>query len=84
MWGPNSSTANLLASGSIDGETSFLRINRYNVHTGLEQVGCSISPAKFVALDWVDSVDEAGIMAGGMEDGAIMLWNPKKVMESYS
>ena len=46
--------------------------------------GCSISPTRFASLDWTDLVSEYGIIAGGMEDGAITLWDAKKVVEHYS
>jgi hypothetical protein len=29
-------------------------------------------------------VDDFAIIAGGMEDGAITLWNAKKVVENYT
>lgn len=38
-------------------------------------------PAKFASLDWIDFKDEYGIIAGGMEDGAITLWDPKKILD---
>ena len=43
-------------------------------------VGMAESPTKFSSLDWVDQVDELGIIAGGMQDGAITLWNVKKLL----
>ena len=42
-------------------------------------MGIAQSPTKFASLDWIDIVDESGIVAGGMEDGAITLWNIKRV-----
>ena len=46
----------------------------------IEMVGMAESPTKFSSLDWVDQVDELGIIAGGMQDGAITLWNVKKLL----
>lgn len=43
-------------------------------------LGMAESPTKFATLDWIDQVDELGIIAGGMEDGAITLWNVKKIL----
>lgn len=43
-------------------------------------IGIAESPTKFTTLDWIDQVDEFGIIAGGMEDGAITLWNVKKIL----
>jgi protein transport protein SEC31 len=43
-----------------------------------------LSPTKFASLDWIDQLDEMGIVAGGMSDGAITLWNVKKLLESNS
>jgi hypothetical protein len=45
-------------------------------------IGIAESPTKFTTLDWIDQVDEFGIIAGGMEDGAITLWNVKKILSS--
>ena len=42
-------------------------------------MGIAESPTRFASLDWIDIVDERGIVAGGMEDGAITLWNVKKI-----
>jgi hypothetical protein len=39
------------------------------------------SPTKFSALDWSDQLDDMGIIAGGMEDGAITLWSASKIVE---
>lgn len=41
-----------------------------------------LSPTKFASLDWIDQLDEMGIVAGGMSDGAITLWNVKKLLEN--
>lgn len=46
----------------------------------VEMLGMAESPTKFATLDWIDQVDELGIIAGGMEDGAITLWNVKKIL----
>ena len=46
----------------------------------LELLGVAESPTKFATLDWIDQVDQLGIIAGGMEDGAITLWNVKKIL----
>jgi hypothetical protein len=32
-------------------------------------------------MDWIDQVDDYGIIAGGMEDGAITLWSASKILE---
>jgi hypothetical protein len=42
----------------------------------------TLSPARFSALDWTDFKDEYGIIAGGMEDGAITLWDARKILDS--
>lgn len=62
---------------------SFLRISKYDINSpsGLVTQGLTKSPAKFASLDWIDFNDPYGIIAGGMEDGAITLWDPKKIME---
>lgn len=43
-------------------------------------IGMAESPTKFTTLDWIDTSDEFGLVAGGMEDGAITLWNVNKMM----
>ena len=45
-----------------------------------ETIGLAESPTKFSTLDWIDQVDDLGIIAGGMEDGVITLWNVKKLL----
>jgi protein transport protein SEC31 len=45
-------------------------------------MGMTLSPSKFSALDWTDFKDEYGIIAGGMEDGAITLWDARKILEA--
>jgi hypothetical protein len=82
VWGPTKGTKTLLATGTWSGsssEQSFLRVSNYEVGKGMALLGSAQSPTKFAALDWIDQVDEQGIVAGGMEDGAITLWNVKKI-----
>jgi hypothetical protein len=38
------------------------------------------SPSCFASLDWTDQLDEMGIIAGGMADGAVTLWSASKIM----
>ena len=45
----------------------------------IELLGYAESPTKFASLDWIDMVAEQGIVAGGMEDGAITLWDVARV-----
>lgn len=45
-----------------------------------EMVGMAEIPSKFSSLDWIDLIDELGIVAGGMDDGAVTLWNIKKIL----
>lgn len=47
-----------------------------------DTIGMTLSPARFSALDWTDFKDEYGIIAGGMEDGAITLWDARKILDS--
>ena len=49
-----------------------------------ETIGLGLSPTKFASLDWIDQLDEMGIVAGGMSDGAITLWNVKMLLENNS
>jgi WD40 repeat protein len=80
----------MLATGTWTGSSldkSWLRINRLNNSSanGLTtELGIAQSPKKFTSLDWVDSLDEFGTIAGGMEDGAITLWNVKKILEDQN
>lgn len=85
-WGPSKATKFYLVSGTYSAtqtQESYLRISTYDVNSkaGLVQSGITQSPAKFSSLDWVDFGDDYGIIAGGMEDGAITLWDPKKIID---
>ena len=31
-------------------------------------------------MDWIDQLDDYGIIAGGMEDGTITLWSAGKIL----
>jgi hypothetical protein len=42
----------------------------------------TLSPTFFSSLDWIDQLDDKGIIAGGMEDGAITLWSASKILEN--
>ena len=44
----------------------------------------TLSPTKFSSLDWTDFNSEYGIIAGGMGDGAITLWDAHKVLDATS
>jgi hypothetical protein len=48
----------------------------------LDLLNYTLSPTRFSALDWIDQLDESGIIAGGMEDGAITLWSASKILET--
>lgn len=48
----------------------------------LDLLGMTISPTRFASLDWTDFKDEYGIIAGGMGDGAITLWDARKIVEA--
>lgn len=48
---------------------------------GLLTQGVTQSPARFCSLDWMDLNDPFGIIAGGMEDGVITMWDPKKILD---
>ena len=39
------------------------------------------SPAKFMSLDWCDFNSPSGIIAGGMQDGVVTLWDPQTILE---
>lgn len=48
--------------------------------TMLDVMGMALSPSKFSALDWTDFKDEYGIIAGGMGDGVITLWDARTIL----
>ena len=50
----------------------------------LATLATTLSPTRFSSLDWIDQLDDKGIIAGGMEDGAITLWSASKILESES
>jgi protein transport protein SEC31 len=85
-WGPSRKTKNLIAtafSGASSDQDSLLRISKYDVNspTGLIVKGMTKSPAAFSSLDWIDHQSDTGIIAGGMADGAITLWDPTKILD---
>lgn len=53
-----------------------------NVYVSLVTLNHTLSPTRFSSLDWIDQLDDKGIIAGGMEDGAITLWSASKILES--
>lgn len=32
-------------------------------------------------MDWIDQLDDMGIIAGGMNDGAVTLWSASKILK---
>ena len=58
----------------------FLAYNRVILAT--MTLAQTLSPTFFSSLDWIDQLDDKGIIAGGMEDGAITLWSASKILES--
>jgi WD40 repeat protein len=44
-------------------------------------MGLTQSPSKFTSLDWSDFKDDYGLIAGGMIDGAVTIWDAKKILE---
>jgi len=88
VWSPINQPfyKNLLATGTYSdaNNASYLRLTKYDVNQPFNQVGFTVSPSKFVSLDWANpNNDSAGIIAGGMVDGAITLWNAKKIIDAY-
>ena len=90
VWGPSQQTKHLIASGTHAScvnnnpdALSLLRISKYDIGSpnGLLSQGVTQSPARFSSLDWIDYNDPFGIIAGGMEDGVITLWDPKVILE---
>jgi hypothetical protein len=51
-------------------------------YVSLVTLNHTLSPTRFSSLDWIDQLDDKGIIAGGMEDGAITLWSASKILES--
>jgi protein transport protein SEC31 len=48
-------------------------------------VGVAQSPSNFTSIAWSTPGDkENGIIAGGMDDGAVTLWNPSTILNSQS
>ena len=50
----------------------------------VETLAHTLSPTRFSSLDWIDQLDDKGIIAGGMEDGAITLWSASKILDADS
>lgn len=62
--------------------TVFTCQNKQELTFNLDLLNYTLSPTRFSALDWIDQLDESGIIAGGMEDGAITLWSASKILET--
>ena len=59
---------------------TILKVDTLTFYVLTEMVGMAEIPSKFSSLDWIDLIDELGIVAGGMDDGAVTLWNIKKIL----
>ncbi len=85
VWCPVETKQNLLATGTFShqesGKESFLRICNYDITQGIQTIGSTLAPSRFASLDWTDSTTDYGLIAGGLEDGAITLWDPKKIIQ---
>ncbi|KAJ1894317.1 protein transport protein S31, partial [Kickxella alabastrina] len=90
-WGPQQSEP-LLAAGTVAGamdatfsNTSSLELFRLSTSedtAALEAVGKATASARFQRLAWSGKVESGslGVLAGGLENGDITVWDPAKIL----
>ncbi len=95
-WSPNRQRADLLALGSkgeggvgfenVGGEFKLVSMDLSKPSREMQTLGAVKTPSKFTSLAWRDIAKHAdtcpyGLVAGGMADGAVTLWNPKLMID---
>ncbi|KAI8326303.1 WD40 repeat-like protein [Martensiomyces pterosporus] len=89
-WGPQQSET-LIAAGTVAGamdasfsNTSELEIFKLTADSegALEPVGKAEAGARFQRLAWSGKVEshDLGVLAGGLENGDVTVWDPKKII----
>ncbi|OQS06532.1 transporter Sec31A [Thraustotheca clavata] len=96
-WSPVKQRANLLALGSKDGvgvgfdnyggELQMYSMDFADVSPSLVQLGSIKTSSRFMTLSWADvlkhqSTCELGLLAGGMADGTVSIWDPSKIINN--
>ena len=47
--------------------------------SGASLLGETQSPAAFTSIDWADFYQSQGLIAGGLADGRVTLWDPSVI-----
>ncbi|KAH9094474.1 hypothetical protein LEN26_018312 [Aphanomyces euteiches] len=96
-WSPIKARSNLLALGSKDGvgvgfdnyggELQLVSMDFADVNPTPTQLGSIKTSSRFLSLSWADvlrhhSTMELGVLAGGMADGTVNIWDPSKIAAS--
>ncbi|KAF0687464.1 Aste57867_20801 [Aphanomyces stellatus] len=96
-WSPIKNRSNLLALGSKDGvgvgfdnyggELQLVSMDFADVNPAPIQLGSIKTSSRFLSLSWADvlrhqSSMELGVLAGGMADGTVNIWDPSKIASS--
>ncbi|KAJ2721493.1 protein transport protein S31 [Coemansia sp. Benny D115] len=93
-WCPQQ-TESLIAAGTVAGamdatfsNTSVLEIFKLPAtdetqHAGLESIGKVEAPARFQRLAWSGKTDAhgLGVIASGLENGDVTVWDPRKIID---
>ncbi|KAJ2352624.1 protein transport protein S31, partial [Coemansia sp. RSA 2673] len=89
-WGPQH-VQPLIAAGTVAGamdasfsNTSLLEVFQLDDNTdggGLEAIGKVEANARFQRLAWSTSTDSLGVLAGGLENGDITIWDARKIID---
>ncbi|RHZ40734.1 hypothetical protein DYB26_001302 [Aphanomyces astaci] len=93
-WSPIKHRSNLIALGSKDGvgvgfesyggELQLMSMDFADVSPAPIQLGSIKTSSRFLSLSWADVVRhqssmELGVLAGGMADGTVNIWDPSKI-----
>ncbi|RHY30630.1 hypothetical protein DYB32_006817 [Aphanomyces invadans] len=93
-WSPIKRRSNLIALGSKDGvgvgfesyggELQLMSMDFTDVTPAPIQLGSIKTSSRFLSLSWADVVRhqssmELGVLAGGMADGTVNIWDPSKI-----
>jgi protein transport protein SEC31 len=96
-WSPLLKLPNLLALGSkgdgvvgfenTGGEFKLVSMDESKPSRSMTTLGTVKTPSRFTSLAWRDiskhhDTCPYGVVAGGMADGAVTLWNPKLMIDS--
>eukprot|EP00698_Gefionella_okellyi_P004125 TRINITY_DN13861_c0_g1_i1.p1 TRINITY_DN13861_c0_g1~~TRINITY_DN13861_c0_g1_i1.p1 ORF type:complete len:1141 (-),score=252.13 TRINITY_DN13861_c0_g1_i1:7-3429(-) len=90
-WSPSAQHPDLIATGAVSGSldatfSSTAELEIFSLQLAqdtptLARLGSATSPCRFNRLAWGTKGDEYGLLAGGLENGYINIWNPRDIVE---